>query len=300
MGCPLRMSHPAPVHSFRYLPEAPEETAWGVRILDVGGGAIGPGAAYPSSEHPEEYRFTWERGRRIDEYQIVFISAGRGAFESGATGRQTIAAPTGFILFPGTWHRYRPHPKSGWTEHWIGFKGDYASSLMQAIADPLDAVFKPDSAEELQAIMDRVRAALSADRASSRVAAIAETLAAVALLQRSLSPISRSPDEGKIAQARQTVLARCGERLDWKQLSRELGMSHQTFRRRFREVTGMPPFRYQREIRFNRAKALLSAGRSVTEVSDLLGFSSPFHFSRAFRARVGQAPTQWRDGAANR
>jgi len=293
------MTPNASLHSFRYLPEAPEETAWGVRILDVGGGAIEPGADYPSSGHPEEYRFTWRRGRRIEEYQIVLISSGRGVFESQATGRRTITAPTGFILFPGTWHRYRPHPKSGWTEHWIGFKGDYASSLMQAIADPLEAIFKPSCAEELLEILNRVQKALGADSAASRVSAIVETLAAIALLQRSLAPLRRSPDKEKIGMARQIILARCGERLDWKQMSRELGMSHQTFRRRFQEVTGMPPFRYQREIRFNRAKALLSAGRSVTEVSGLLGFSSPFHFSRAFRDHTGQPPTQWRDRATN-
>jgi len=33
------------------------------------------------------------------------------------------------LLFPGVWHRYRPNLKTGWTEHYIGFNGDFASEL---------------------------------------------------------------------------------------------------------------------------------------------------------------------------
>jgi AraC-like DNA-binding protein len=34
---------------------------------------------------------------------------------------------------------------------------------------------------------------------------------------------------------------------------------------------------------------------TLTEVSELLGFTAPSAFSRWFRQRFGMSPTQWRD-----
>jgi len=40
-----------------------------------------------------------------------------------------------------------------------------------------------------------------------------------------------------------------------------------------------------------------AAGRSVSEIAFGLGFSDAAHFSRAFRARFGASPRQWRERA---
>ena len=39
---------------------------------------------------------------------------------------------------------------------------------------------------------------------------------------------------------------------------------------------------------------LLAEGAKISDVADRLGFSSPFHFSRAFRARYDQPPSALR------
>ncbi|WP_449436448.1 AraC family ligand binding domain-containing protein [Pedobacter steynii] len=36
-----------------------------------------------------------------------------------------------FLLFPGVWHRYKPHPKYGWEEYWVGFNGTYPDELIK-------------------------------------------------------------------------------------------------------------------------------------------------------------------------
>jgi AraC-like DNA-binding protein len=46
------------------------------------------------------------------------------------------------------------------------------------------------------------------------------------------------------------------------------------------------------------AERYLAAERySLTEVSELLGFTAPSAFSRWFRARFGVSPTEWRSRA---
>lgn len=76
-------------------------------------------------------------------------------------------------------------------------------------------------------------------------------------------------------------------------IAQRAGMSFSTFRRRFRAETGLSPGRYQRHVRFRRARELLRQ-HSVKEVAALLGYADPFVFSRGFRRVWGCPPSAFR------
>jgi len=62
----------------------------------------------------------------------------------------------------------------------------------------------------------------------------------------------------------------------------------------FRESTGQSPMEYYMNLRIKEAKKLLrEKNYSVTEVSDMLGYSSIHIFSRAFKKAVGKSPTAY-------
>ena len=71
-------------------------------------------------------------------------------------------------------------------------------------------------------------------------------------------------------------------------------MSRSTFAERFRSTVGRSPADYVTEVRVDAAKRMLEAGRSVSDVSRELGYTSDEGFSRAFRRRTGQTPSSWR------
>ena len=71
-------------------------------------------------------------------------------------------------------------------------------------------------------------------------------------------------------------------------------MSRTVLTERFRAAFGRSPAGYVTEVRMRRAKDLLEAGRSVSEASRALGYSSDDGFRRAFRRHVGVVPSQWR------
>ena len=82
--------------------------------------------------------------------------------------------------------------------------------------------------------------------------------------------------------------------VDVQAVARELGMSYETFRKKFRAYTGKAPGRYVSQIVANRACELLYAGNmSVKEVAATLGFCNEFHFSRRFKAITGQSPSRF-------
>jgi len=69
-----------------------------------------------------------------------------------------------------------------------------------------------------------------------------------------------------------------------------------TLFRSFREATGMSVKHWIDAQRFRRAQDLLQVSDApVREVARLCGFRDPLYFSRAFRQRVGVAPSVWRD-----
>lgn len=68
-------------------------------------------------------------------------------------------------------------------------------------------------------------------------------------------------------------------------------LSVQGFSAQFRQVTGYSPHVYLVQCRITAAKRLLRRGVQVAAVGDMLGFSSPAHFSSAFRRMTGCSPT---------
>src|SRR5262249_7836275 len=84
--------------------------------------------------------------------------------------------------------------------------------------------------------------------------------------------------------------------LSLDELSQGLGMTSHYFCRSFRKSVGVPPYRYLITRRIERAKALLaSTSKDVTEIALEVGFSTPSHFTTAFRRFVGCPPSTYRN-----
>ncbi len=66
----------------------------------------------------------------------------------------------------------------------------------------------------------------------------------------------------------------------------------------FRAAFHTTPYQYLLDRRFERAKFLLrNTTRPVADISAAVGFSSPGHFSTAFRHRIGVSPRAYRGGS---
>ena len=74
-----------------------------------------------------------------------------------------------------------------------------------------------------------------------------------------------------------------------EELSR-FGYSYHYICARFKEIYGCAPGAYLLSKRMDHAACLLSAGQSVSAVSAVLGYSSPYNFSRAYKKHFGYPP----------
>ena len=79
---------------------------------------------------------------------------------------------------------------------------------------------------------------------------------------------------------------------DVGRLADRVGLSRRQFERRLRSVTGLTPAEMIRQMRLERASQLLRAhAGTVSEIAYAVGFTSPSHFSTAFKEAYGETPS---------
>ena len=77
-------------------------------------------------------------------------------------------------------------------------------------------------------------------------------------------------------------------------LQEELGVGNKLLYRKVKQLTGMTPVEYIRDIRIKRAALLLREGKfSVSEVMYMVGFSNSGYFSKCFQKIIGALPTEY-------
>lgn len=82
------------------------------------------------------------------------------------------------------------------------------------------------------------------------------------------------------------------ENLRTKDICRELNVSSSYLSRCMQDVVGMTTTQYITHYKLLRAKDLLKTGeQNIQEVSDHLGFSSVYYFSRLFKQHFGESPS---------
>jgi AraC-like DNA-binding protein len=84
-------------------------------------------------------------------------------------------------------------------------------------------------------------------------------------------------------------------------LAKEAGYSVDHFSRVFLKITGQRPQDYVINARIERSRQLLAeSDLTIGGVAESVGFQDIFYFSRQFRQRTGQTPTEFRRGLRSR
>ncbi|MBD0333560.1 MAG: helix-turn-helix transcriptional regulator [Chitinophagaceae bacterium] len=105
--------------------------------------------------------------------------------------------------------------------------------------------------------------------------------------------LANDEDKEKIIKAREILIRHIGEPITIKELSRKVATNECYLKKGFKEMFGTTIFDFYQSQRMEHAKYLLyEKGLSVTEVSDLLGYSSISHFSTAFKKHTGLKPCE--------
>lgn len=289
---------PKPLRDYdRYLPVSERGRRWGLFVVGAGCGRVEPGQPYPRRGHPRSHEFAWLRGRVLQEYQLVYIHAGRGSFDSRATGELSVTPGSVMVLFPGAWHRYRPDPVEGWEEYWVGFAGEDARRLQQrGFLSPDQPLFHTGGDEAVlrafTTLLDRLRSeplGFEPLLAASVWEIVAATFSATLMQQ------AGDRQHQVIRRAKALLELATDEPPSIDALAAELDLSTSRFQHVFKQYTGLSPYQYHLQLKIQRAEELLrSADLPVKQIATLLRFPSVYHFSTLFKRKTGLSPSAYR------
>ena len=232
----------------------------------------------------------------------------RGLFMRHVGSTQTVA-DANHVLFFNAGEGYQvSHPASG---------GDACLSV--SISQPLlhelapAALLQHSDAPMFRGqslrIDERAQVLVALLRHSLRSGAIepleAESLA-LTLVCRSLGP--RTTHAAGSTRSRQRLVDRAKlllasdltRRWTLAEIASEIGGSPIYLTQAFKQVEGMPLYRYHLRLRLARALDLVADCEDVAALALDLGFSSHSHFSAAFRQAYGHTPSEFRDAALAR
>ncbi|QNO29701.1 helix-turn-helix transcriptional regulator [Sphingopyxis sp. OPL5] len=175
---------------------------------------------------------------------------------------------------------------------------DQFNKLRFAFADPLGVALTRQILSELYAPQ--------ADERTAYVAAMVNALKAHIL---SGPPAHGNPTEIPVSdfsayrlhKIMNAVLANPAEEHSLEAMAAVAGVTPSHFCRLFKKATGISPHQYVMKARLDRAQEMLvQTDLSLAALSEATGFTSQSHFSRAFRAWFGMAPSDYRQQEARR
>ena len=106
---------------------------------------------------------------------------------------------------------------------------------------------------------------------------------------------SRQVDDSVIARCQVWIAEHYHENAPVAAMVRQSGLPERTFKRRFRNATGLSPLEYVHTLRLEEAKQMLEAGDEPVEaIANAVGYEDAGFFGRLFKRKVNLSPVEYR------
>lgn len=285
---------------FSYPTYSEFDSKWGAVITALGHTHILPKTSYPPLLHPENHQFSVYKSRKISEYQIIYITAGEGYFESKNGIKHSIKSGTVFLLFPGVLHRYYPNKNTGWTEYYIGIKGKHIDEMIkEGFLSVRRPIFEIGMHENLiQSYHDIFKLIKNGKAGHQQFAAsIARRLLGEILFLERNKTVESSTNQ-LIQNIKIYISKNLSEKMDWVEVARQHGVSYSKLRKEFKAYVDISLGQYQLQLRINLAKRMLSQTMEPMKfIATSLGFQNEYYFNTIFKKKTGVTPGVFRSSS---
>lgn len=228
-------------------------------------------------------------------YSVEFVAAGRGTLRLNGAGHQ-LGAGDVFVYGPGVSHVITSHPTEHLVKYFVDFTGKRASQLLRENGLVPGSIVQTSAADAIMRLFDELIA--TGQRRSPRGSSLCALLVEQILL-RTFETLIPAKSLGSKAFATFTACRRYItehhlKATDIRDIAAACGVDVSYMCRLFQRFDRQSPYQILTKERMVAAARMLDGeGVLVKQVAKRMGYSDPFHFSRAFRRTYGISPQQF-------
>lgn len=268
----------------------------GFSVKAVGFKSIPPKSSYPFKIQSEKYLFKTDNISVEYDYQLIYITRGTGIFKVGSSEIIQICAGHFFLILPEQQYFHCPNQEIGWDEYSVEFYSDTFENNIKSFTIK-DQIVNIGLNVELVDLFRRAIEVLKVEDSHFHEHLQGIVLHIIGLTITEFQRGNKTNvyslqivEKAKIVM-RENIFAS----LSPVELALKLEMNYVTFRKLFKETTGVAPAKYLMTLKMQKAREILAnSSLSINKISNDLGFDSPDSFNKAFKKNTGQTGTKYR------
>lgn len=257
------------------------------------------------------FQFGWEQCRPLhsfgpaarNHYLFHYVLSGKGVLYSTDSTNETntyhLTAGQGFLICPGQRNHYIADEKNPWEYTWLEFEGLKAAEFIALAGLSFDSPIYNSCHPELQQQMKEEMLYIAHHGSESPLNLIGHLYLFLDALIRS-SSTQMVPVGGKLKDfyAREAILfieSNYHKDITIEDIAAFCNLNRSYFGKIFKDVVSTSPQEFLIRYRMSKACEYLETSNiSIGEISNLVGYPSPLHFSRAFKNIYGVSPREWK------
>lgn len=236
--------------------------------------------------------------RVLGSYALVYLTEGGGRYQIRGQAPRPCRAGDLLVIFPEIPHAYGPEAGGHWSEVYAIFEGEIFDLWRRLdILTPESPILRLLPVSRYARLLRNISERRGGDDPARQLDQICRLQSFLALAMAK----NQRNDGGPGDRIWPDWVAAAVEQMEndrpvlLEDVARGAGLSYESFRKKFRAITGISPARYRNRLAIVRARKLIYEERlSNKELADRLGFCDEFHFSRRFRQTTGQSPGEFR------
>lgn len=237
-----------------------------------------------------------------DFYAVSLNVGGRGAFHCRGALRDATPGTCNLIA-PSELHTGHATSEDGWIYRNLYIEASLMTTLLRSLDwhKPTDVRFKFPLANDPVLATRLAHVFASLNESNSLLQNESLLLSVVARLATDHfvpgQPLCDPRREhAAVQRVREWLDTNPEQNVSVNSLAEVAGLSPYYLVRVFHKHVGMPPHRYQTNVRVLRARRLLKSGTPISQVAYLAGFCDQSHLNRCFKAALGLTPGKYATG----